>query len=69
MGKDHLHHRLMDLGCSQAQALILIISFSMLMGLAALALIKGSMITVFLLLAQAIIVYLVLSLFMLKVKK
>ncbi|MDX8388414.1 MAG: MraY family glycosyltransferase [Ghiorsea sp.] len=69
VGKDHLHHRLMDLGCTQAQAVILILSFSVLMGLAALALVKSAVITVALLLAQAIIFYLVLSLFMLKVKK
>ena len=69
VGKDHLHHRLMTLGCSQAQAVTLILSFSILMGLAALALIKSPMITVILLLAQAVIFYLVLSFFMLRVKK
>jgi len=69
VGKDHLHHRLMALGCTQAQAVTLILSFSLLMGLAALALVKSDMITVVLLLAQAVIFYLILSLFMLRVKK
>ncbi len=68
VGKDHLHHRLMDIGCTQVQAVILILSFSVLMGLAALALIKSPMITVVLLLAQAVIFYLVLSFFMLRVR-
>jgi len=69
VGKDHLHHRLMDVGCTQAQAVILILGFSMLMGLAALALIKSTIITVILLLAQAVVFYLVLSFFMLRVNK
>ena len=69
VGKDHLHHRLMALGCTQAQTVILILSFSLLMGLAALALIKSTMITVVLLLGQAIVFYLVLSFFMLRVAK
>lgn len=67
VGKDHLHHRLMKLGLSQAQTVVLIVSFSLLMGLAALALIKSELITVFLLLAQAVVFYLVLSFFMLRV--
>jgi len=69
VGKDHLHHRLMTLGCTQAQAVTLILSFSLLMGLAALALVKSSIITVVLLLTQAIVFYLVLSFFMLRVSK
>ena len=69
VGKDHLHHRLMALGCTQAQTVILILSFSLLMGLAALALIKSTMITVVLLLFQAIVFYLLLSFFMLRVAK
>ncbi|MDX8384072.1 MAG: MraY family glycosyltransferase [Ghiorsea sp.] len=69
VGKDHLHHRLMSLGCTQAQAVVLIVSFSLLMGLAALALIKSDMITVTLLLAQAVVFYLILSFLMIRVKK
>lgn len=69
VGKDHLHHRLMALGCTQGQAVLLIISFSVLMGLAALALVKSAAITVWLLLAQAIIFYLVLSFLMVHTHK
>lgn len=69
VGKDHLHHRLMDMGCSQLQAVILIISFSLMMGISALALIKSHMFTVWLLLFQALVFYLTLSFFMLRVRK
>ena len=69
VGKDHLHHRLMDIGCTQLQAVTLIVSFSLLMGLSALALIKSDIITVWLLLFQALVFYLTLSFFMLRVRK
>jgi len=69
VGKDHLHHRLMYLGCTQAQAVVLIVSFSLLMGLAALALVKSPMITVVLLLAQAVVFYMMLSFLMIRVTK
>ncbi len=67
VGKDHLHHRLIDLGCTQAQAVVVIVSFSLLMGLSALALIQGNMITVVLLLSQAVVFYLILSFLMTRV--
>lgn len=66
VGRDHLHHRLMNMGCSQLQAVILIVSFSLLMGLSALALVKGSTFTVWLLLMQAVAFYMVLSYMMLR---
>lgn len=66
VGRDHLHHRLMNMGCSPLQAVILIVSFSLLMGLSALALVKGSIFTVWLLLTQAVVFYLVLSFMMLR---
>lgn len=69
VGKDHLHHRLMSIGCTQKQTVVLILGFSLLMGLAALALVKSQTISVVLLLAQAIVFYLVLSFFMLRVRK
>ncbi|MDQ7004702.1 MAG: MraY family glycosyltransferase [Ghiorsea sp.] len=69
VGKDHLHHRLMDLGCTQAQAVVIIVGFSTLMGLAALALVKSSMISVWLLLGQALVFYALLSFFMLRIHK
>ncbi|OIP99574.1 MAG: hypothetical protein AUK35_06810 [Zetaproteobacteria bacterium CG2_30_46_52] len=67
VGKDHLHHRLMDLGCTQAQAVVLIIGFSALMGIAALALVQVDFFTVYLLLGQGILFYALLSFFMIRV--
>jgi len=69
VGKDHLHHRLMDIGCTQLQAVLLIVSFSVLMGLSALALVKSDYITLTLLLIQAVVFYLTLSFFMLRVRQ
>ena len=64
VGRDHLHHRLMDLGFSQGQSVILIVGFSCMMGLAALALVKGSIFSVWLLLSQAVLFYVILSVLM-----
>lgn len=66
VGRDHLHHRLMHLGCNQWQAVVLIVAFCLLMGLSALALVKGSLFTVWLLLFQAVVFYLTLSFLMLR---
>lgn len=66
VGRDHLHHRLMDLGCSPKQAVIIIVGITLIMGLAALALVKGSIFTVVLLLAQAVAFYFFLSFLMLR---
>jgi len=64
VGRDHLHHRLMGLGCSQKQAVLLIVAFSCLMGLTALALINSPLLSVILLLIQAFIFYIILSFLM-----
>jgi len=64
VGRDHLHHRLMTLGCSQVQAVILIVGFSCVVGLAALALVKSPIISVWLLLAQTVIFYSILTILM-----
>jgi UDP-GlcNAc:undecaprenyl-phosphate GlcNAc-1-phosphate transferase len=61
VGRDHLHHRLIDLGCSQRQAVMLILGFSCIVGLAALALVKSPIISVWLLLGQSIIFYTILA--------
>ena len=66
VGRDHLHHRLMAMGCSEAQAVVVIVTISLLMGLAALALVEGSMTSAWLLLAQAVVFYGVLSFLMLR---
>lgn len=66
VGRDHLHHRLMALGFSPSQTVTMIVAFSLLIGLAALALVKGNHITVFLLLAQSVVFYVILSALMIK---
>ncbi len=66
VGRDHLHHRLMSFGCSPAQAVFVIVGLALLMGLAALAIVKGSIFTVWLLLGQAVIFYLLISFLMLR---
>jgi len=68
VGRDHLHHRLMGLGCSQKQAVALIVSFSCLMGLTALALIDSPWVSVVLLLTQACLFYVILSFLMARAK-
>ncbi len=66
VGRDHLHHRLMDLGCSPAQTVMLVVALALMMGLAALAIVKGSLFSVWLLLAQAVVFYAFLSFLMLQ---
>ncbi len=66
VGRDHLHHRLLDMGCSQPQAVVMIAAFTLLMGLAALAIIKSSLFATWLLLAQAFVFYGVLSFLMIR---
>lgn len=65
VGRDHLHHRLMNMGCSPAQAVMAVVVMSLIMGLAALALVKGSIFTVALLLAQSFVFYFFLTILML----
>ncbi|MDQ6955488.1 MAG: MraY family glycosyltransferase [Mariprofundaceae bacterium] len=64
VGRDHLHHRLMGLGCSQAQAVMLIVGFSCVVGLAALALVKSPIFSVWLLLGQTVVFYTILTVLM-----
>ncbi|MDQ6951670.1 MAG: MraY family glycosyltransferase [Mariprofundales bacterium] len=66
VGKDHLHHRLMHIGCSQKQTVLMVVSFTLIMGLAALAIIKGTLFSTLLLLVQACVFYVMLSFLMLR---
>ena len=66
VGRDHLHHRLMDLGCSQPQAVWVVVAMALLIGLSALALVRAQHLSVWLLLLQAIIFYATLSFLMVK---
>jgi UDP-GlcNAc:undecaprenyl-phosphate/decaprenyl-phosphate GlcNAc-1-phosphate transferase len=65
-GRDHLHHRLMDMGISQPHAVLIIVTFSLMMGLSALALLHVTRFGVGLLLAQAVVFYGVLTVLMLQ---
>jgi len=64
VGRDHLHHRLMALGCSQKQAVTIILGFSCMVGLAALALVKSPILSVWLLLGQSLVFYGILTILM-----
>ncbi len=64
VGRDHLHHRLIALGCSQQQAVMLIVGFSCMVGLAALALVKSPILSVWLLLGQTLVFYVILTVLM-----
>lgn len=64
VGRDHLHHRLMHLGLSQPQAVIAIVALTLIAGLGALALVTDAALFVWLLLAQAVVIYALLSLVM-----
>lgn len=66
VGRDHLHHRLMGLGCSPAQAVMVVVALSLMMGLAALAIVKGTVFAAWLLIAQAVVFYMLLSFLMLQ---
>ncbi|MFC1536443.1 glycosyltransferase family 4 protein [Pseudomonadota bacterium] len=66
VGRDHLHHRLMNLGCSPVQTVLVIVALAMIMGFAALAIVKASIFVVWLLLVQAVIFYFFLSFLMLR---
>jgi UDP-GlcNAc:undecaprenyl-phosphate GlcNAc-1-phosphate transferase len=64
VGRDHLHHRLMDLGLSQWQTVVAIVALTLIAGLGALALVTDASLFVWLLLAQAVVIYSLLSLVM-----
>jgi len=65
-GRDHLHHRLMAMGITEAHAVLMVVAFSLIMGLSALALLHGTRFGVGLLLAQAMVFYGVLTALMLR---
>jgi len=69
VGRDHLHHRLMALGCSPVQTVMVVVALSLIMGLAALAIVKGSVFAAWLLVGQAVIFYMLLSFLMLQQAK
>ncbi|MDQ6972175.1 MAG: MraY family glycosyltransferase [Mariprofundaceae bacterium] len=61
VGRDHLHHRLMYLGMSQARTVLAIVALSLISGLAALVIVNVRSLEAWFLLAQAVVVYAVFS--------
>ncbi len=67
-GKDHLHHRLTSLGLSAKQTVFFIYFLVASMGLSALVLRNGNLIDALLLLIQAVFIYLIIVVLMIRVK-
>ena len=68
-GKDHLHHRLTALGLSAKQTVFFIYFLTASLGMSALVLKNGSVIDALLLLFQAVTIYLIIVILMLRGKK
>ncbi|MDQ6988113.1 MAG: MraY family glycosyltransferase [Mariprofundaceae bacterium] len=64
VGRDHLHHRLMYLGMSQARSVLAIITLALITGLAALVIVDLDLLHAWILLAQAVVIYGVFSFIM-----
>jgi len=64
VGRDHLHHRLMRLGLSPPMVVLAIVALSLIAGMAALALVNAGRMTAWLLLAQGVVIYMLLSFIM-----
>ena len=67
-GKDHLHHRLTSLGLSAKQTVFFIYFLTASLGLSALALRNGNLIDALLLLIQAVFIYLIITILMIRVQ-
>jgi len=66
VGRDHLHHRLMALGISQAHVVLAIVVLSLISGLAALVIVNVNVLQAWILLTQAIVVYAMFSFVMIR---
>jgi len=66
VGRDHLHHRLMGLGISQAHVVLAIVVLSLISGLAALVIANASLLQTWVLLIQTIVVYVMFSFVMIR---
>jgi len=64
VGRDHLHHRLMYLGLSQAKTVLAIVAITLISGLAALVIVDASVLSTWFLLMQVVVVYAVFSFIM-----
>ncbi len=65
-GKDHLHHRLTSLGLSPKQTVFFIYFLAASLGLSALVLKNGSVLDALLLLLQAVTIYLIIVILMMR---
>lgn len=68
-GKDHLHHRLVHLGLTEKETVIFIYALTLTLGLGAVVLRSGKTFDSFLLLIQAIIIYLIVTVLMIVGRK
>jgi len=64
VGRDHLHHRLMLLGLSQKYVTLVVVGIALASGLGALAMLKAGHLSIWLLLGQSVLLYLLLSFIM-----
>ncbi|MCC7430392.1 undecaprenyl/decaprenyl-phosphate alpha-N-acetylglucosaminyl 1-phosphate transferase [bacterium] len=64
VGKDHLHHRLIDLGLSKKQSVIFIYFVTVLLGLQAMVLKKGELIDTLISLVEAVLIFLLIAILM-----
>lgn len=65
-GKDHLHHRLTELGLSAKQTVFFIYFLTASLGMSALVLRNGNLIDALLLLIQAVFIYLIIVILMIR---
>lgn len=68
-GKDHLHHRLVHLGLTEKETVIFIYALSLALGLGAVVLRSGKTLDSFLLLIQATIIFLIITVLMIVGRK
>ncbi|HCJ66597.1 MAG TPA: hypothetical protein DHV62_04545, partial [Elusimicrobia bacterium] len=68
-GKDHLHHRLVHLGLTEKEAVIFIYALTLALGLGAVVLRNGKTLDSFLLLIQATIIFLIVTVLMIVGRK
>jgi len=66
-GTDHLHHRLTALGLSAKQTVLFIYFFSASLGMSALVLKNGSVVDALLLLLQAVFIYIIVVILMIRI--
>ncbi len=64
VGQDHLHHRLIQIGLTPAQAVVAIVALSLITGMAALTVVRSDQMTIWLLLGQGVVIFMLLSFIM-----